>query len=288
MSRIEKSLEKAIEMRESLQKGNGGASAKSLAAAGADIAKLRPGEPVVDIEGVDKRIICIREPDSIAAEQYKKLRAKILRATGPDFLNAIMVTSPHVSEGKTVTALNVAVSIAREIDRTVLLVDADLRNPTVHRYLGMEPGGGLSDYLKGEAKLPDVLVKTGIGRLVVLPAGTQSDNPSELLSSDRMRALVKELKDRYKDRYIIFDSSPLLVTADPISLGGFMDGVLLVLQFARTGPKEARKALSLLKGCRVLGAVFNNVPGRLTRQFYPYYYGHYGKAYAPRETKGGK
>nr|MDA8387532.1 polysaccharide biosynthesis tyrosine autokinase [Nitrospiraceae bacterium] len=206
-----------------------------------------------------------------------------------DSLNTIMITSSQIGEGKTLTAVNLAAAIAGEIDHTVLLVDADLRNPTVHKYLGMEPGGGLSDYLKGGVKLGDVLIKTGIGKLVVLPAGNPPDNPSELLSSDRMKALVKELKDRYKDRYIIFDSSPLLVTADPISLAGYMDGVLLVVQSARTTPKAARKALSLLKGCRVLGSVFNNVPGYLAGHIYPY---NYGKAYAAQErypdaTRGG-
>ena len=112
---------------------------------------------------------------------------------------------------------------------------------------------------------------------MVLPAGNPPDNPSELLSSERMRDLVKELKNRYADRYIIFDSSPLLAAADSISLAGYMDGVVLVVQAAQTAPKAAREALSLIKGCRVLGAVFNNVPEYLTRQIYSYNAYGYGR-----------
>ena len=278
MSRIEKSLERAIEIRESLRKG----PEKHSDATGADITKLQTGEPLISPDAVERQIVCIREPNSPLAEQYKRLRARVLKAMSADSLNTMMVTSSQIGEGKTVTAINLAVTIAEQIDNTVLLVDADLRNPSVHRYLGLEPDCGLSDYLRGGADLPDALIKTGIGKLVLLPAGSPPGNPSELLSSGKMKDLVAELKKRYSDRYIIFDSSPLLAAAYAISLAGYMDGVLFVVKAAHTTPKAARKALSLIKGCRVLGSVFNNVPEHLTQQMYPY--NVYGKTYDAKKT----
>ncbi|MDA8327202.1 MAG: polysaccharide biosynthesis tyrosine autokinase [Nitrospiraceae bacterium] len=276
MSRIEKSLERAIEMRESLRKGPG-KETRANTAAKADITKFEPGEPLISAEAVDRQIVCIRDPNSLVAEQYKKLRARILKSAG-DSLNTVMVTSSQIGEGKTITAINLAVAVAGQLDHTVLLVDADLRNPSVHKYLGMKPGCGLADYLRGDVKLSDALIKTGIGKLVLLPAGNPPVNPSELLSSEKMKGLVDEIKNRYSDRYIIFDSSPLLAAADSISLAGYMDGVLLVVQAGHTAPKAARKALSLIKGCRLLGAVFNNVPEYLARQQI-YSYNVYGSTY---------
>ena len=118
----------------------------------------------------------------------------------------------------------------------------------------------------------DILIKTGIGKLVILPAGNIVDNSTELLSSEKMKMLVHELKLRYKDRYIIFDSTPLLVTADPLMLGSYMDGIIFVIQEGRTSQKSALQSISLMKGWNILGVVFNNVPHYLIKSHYHYYY----------------
>jgi Mrp family chromosome partitioning ATPase len=130
----------------------------------------------------------------------------------------------------------------------------------------------------GRASLQDLLIKTGIGKLVLLPAGSSPENPTELLSSDGMRRLVCQMKGRYKDRYIIFDSSPMLATSDPLSMSSYVDGVVLVIQAARTTHKAAMSALSQIKDRNILGVVFNNVPRYLAKNLYPYYYlyGHEG------------
>lgn len=278
MSRIEKSLERAVEIRESGRDGSPGAETPRPEA----IAVSGPGgEPLVKPEAVDGRLVCIKDPCCAAAEQYRKLRASVLKATIGDFLNTIMVTSPGVGEGKSVTAVNLAVTIANEIDHTVLLVDADLRNPSISRYLGLEPRPGLSEYLRGGVRLSDVLVRTGIGKLLLLPAGSPPENPSELLSSARMKTLVKELKNRYRNRYVIFDSLPLLPAADAIPLAGYVDGVLMIVQAARTTPRAASRAISLIKDSRMLGIVFNNVPEQLEKQlsaYARYYHGNGKKA----------
>lgn len=282
MSRIEDALEKALRARP--QEKTITAEEKLPRQERVDMPAFEIGAGQVDASKVDKHIVTITEPRSSVSEQYSKLRARILRDTGKNFQNTIMVTSSDKGEGKTITAINLAVAIANELDHTVLLVDADLRNPSVHQYLGIESSQGLGDYLMNKVALPDVLIKTGLGKLVLLPAGNSPENPSELISSDKMRAFVREVKERYSDRYIIFDSSPLLLTADPLSLSNYMDGVLFVVQADHTVPKAATQALSLLKGCPILGVVFNNVPQYLAKSLYPHYYrsGNYGSVGIPK------
>lgn len=280
MSRIEKALEKAVKMRESTK---GPVSVDSIDAvdnqAVPPLPRFEVKEAVIDISLVDKHLVCITEPHSPAAEQYKKLRIRLLNATKNNFLNTIMITSSDIGEGKSITAINLAAAMANVIDHTVLLVDADLRNPYIHKYLGIEPEYGLSDYLSGKAALADILIKTGIGKLVLLPAGNPTENPAELLSSDKMKMLVHEMKLRYKDRYIIFDSSPLLVIADSLSLSSFMDGIVFVIQAERTSEKIAAQALSLINGSNILGIVFNNMQQYAAKSLYPYYYSYGDKTY---------
>jgi protein-tyrosine kinase len=288
MSRIEKALEKAVKLRESTAPSAPGIG---LHSAEAKIAEptFEIGGPLIDQTLVNKHIVFIANPHSVAAEQYRKLRARILRVTVKEDLNTLMIASADSGEGKTVTAVNLAVAIAQELDRTVLLVDGDLRNPSVHKYLGIEARYGLSDYLMNRAAIPDILVKTGIGRLVILPAGSPVENPAELLASERMKILVKEMKHRYPDRYLIFDSSPVLLAADALSLGNYMDGIVFVVQADRTSPKVVTSALDLLKGYKILGSVFNNVPSYLGLRQYPYYYRYGGKYQTgnSRKTDGG-
>ncbi len=285
MSRIENALDKALEIMGSTREvtAKEAPAERNIVCTGFEI-----GEGLVTPDKVDMHIVCVKDPCSAITEQYKKLRARILYATAKDLQNIIMVTSPDMGEGKTVTAINLAVAIANEVDYTVLLVDADLKRPSVHKYLGIEPECGLSDYLIGKAKLQDILIKTGIGRLVVLPAGKSSENTSESLSSERMKRLVKELKHRYKDRYVIFDSSPILVSADSISLSSYMDGIVFVVQATRTTPKTASRALSLIKSSNIIGAVFNAIPKDLARNLYPYYHLYGNEGYFKKPKKSGE
>ena len=276
MSRIEKALENAVKLRETTAKTTVVTEPHSTEAAVAE-PFFEIGEPLVDQSLVDRHIVFIADPQSPAVEQYRKLRARIIRNPRKDALKPHMIASADAGEGKTITAINLAVAIAQEIDHTVLLVDADLRNPSVHKYLGIKPQFGLSDYLMNKAALPDVLIKTGIGKLVLLPAGTPVENPAELLASERMRDLVREMKQRYRDRYVIFDSAPVLLAADALSLGSYTDGIIFVVHADHTAQKTASEALSLLKGYNVLGSVFNNVPAHLGRSGYPYHYRYGGR-----------
>lgn len=279
MSRIEKALEKAVEIRESMKEV---IAEETVTAHHVDHAfpKFEVGESIVNPDAVDKYIVCITEPHSSAAEQYKKLKARILKAAAKDSFNTIMVTSSDIGEGKSITAINLAVAMSNEIDYTVLLVDADLRNPSIHKYFGIESQYGLGDYLMGRAKLQDILIKTGIGKLVILPGGEPPENTAELLSSEKMKMLVQEMRLRYKDRYVIFDSSPLLVAADSLLLGSCMEGIIFIIQEGRTSQKAAMQSISLMKGWNILGVVFNNVPS-----FYLNYYGYYGNGKYYKKSK---
>ena len=276
MSRIEQALEKAIKIRESAAVPISGLdSHRESAKKPSPLPAFHVKESIIDPVLVDRHIVCITDPYSPASEQYRKLRARILARTKQDFQNTIMVTSADVGEGKSITSVNFAVALAREIDHTVLLVDADMRKPSIHKYLGIKTDRGLSDYLSGQVELSDVLINTGLGRLVLLPAGNACSNPAELLSSNRMKELVKEMKHRYADRYIVIDTPPVLVSADAISMSNHVDGVIFVVQAAKTSEKTVKKAINLLKGATMLGIVYNNVPDYLGKNLNPYYYHQY-------------
>ncbi len=279
MSRITRALERAAKTRGGNAENDRRDIMPTRTASSAlyDPSVFEVREGGVNREAVHPHVVTIADPYSHAAEEYRKLRARVLRATEKDFQNTILITSSQGGEGKSITAINLAVAIAHELDHTVLLVDADLRKPTIHTYLGLQPQRGLSDYLSSQAKLPDVLVKTGIGKLVLLPAGNPAENPAELMASERMRDLVLELKERYRDRYIIIDSSPLLLTADSISLCNYVDGVIFVTRAGVTDPKTATQALSLVKDHTILGTVFNDVLIYPSQGRYSYYY-RYGSS----------
>jgi exopolysaccharide/PEP-CTERM locus tyrosine autokinase len=178
-----------------------------------------------------------------------------------------------MEEGKTITALNLALTLAREYDHTVLLIDADLRRPSLHRYLNFEPRHGLIQVLKEQLPLDRALVKTGIGKLVVLPAGGTVEDPVELLASEQMKQLVAELKARYPDRYIIFDTPPSLHFADAQALGPAVDSVVFVVREGTTKPRQVKAALEGLQGVPLLGVVYNDALhlGKNDR-YHAYYY----------------
>jgi protein-tyrosine kinase len=178
--------------------------------------------------------------------------------------NSILITSSNPGEGKTFVSINLAISIAKELNKTVLLVDADLKNPSIHHYdfasdfLGIEINRGLADYLLGQAELPELLINPGIEKLTILPAGRALPNSSELLGSPRMEKLVAEIKDRYKkDRIVIFDCSSILASPDPLVFSHLVDGILVVVEAEKTTPVQLKRALELLADKPVIGTVMN-------------------------------
>jgi protein-tyrosine kinase len=197
-------------------------------------------------------------------DKIKTLRTQILNQLEQIEGNSLLITSANPYEGKTFTAINLGVSIAQELDRTVLLVDCDLKNHhKSHKDFGKDFFGtrmeeGLSNYLLDQAELQDLFMNPGIERLVLLPAGRPLPNSAEMLSSPRMEMLVNEIKCRYPaDRIVIFDSSSLLTSADPLVLTRYVDGILLVVEEEKTTTGDLKKAMELLKDKPVIGTVLN-------------------------------
>lgn len=191
-------------------------------------------------------------------DAYKILRTQVTRRLRDNGWNVLGVTSPGYGEGKTLTAVNLAISLAMETTQTVLLVDSDLRAPSVHHVFGLKDCRGLADYLLDASPLEEVLLHPGIGRFVLLPGGRAISSSTEILTSPKMVALVEELKHRYPARIVIFDLPPLLHTADVLAFSPYTDALLMVVEEGQTTGEELQRALGLVKHSRpVLGTVLN-------------------------------
>lgn len=205
--------------------------------------------------------------DDEKVDQIKTLRTQILNSLEKIQGNSFLVTSANPCEGKTFTSINLGVSIAQELHRTVLIVDCDLKDHSKKKhkqfaqdFFGLNTEKGLTDYLLGNAEIPDILLNPGIERLVIVPAGTTLANSAELLGSKKMAMLVNDFKSRYpSDRIIIYDCSALLAHTDSLVMTKYVDGILLVVEEKRTSAEQIRKVMDLLKDKPVLGAIINKM-----------------------------
>ncbi|HRD67133.1 MAG TPA: XrtA-associated tyrosine autokinase [Candidatus Competibacter sp.] len=208
-------------------------------------------------------------------EEYRYIKRPLLMnvdgkgATTTDRANLIVVTSARPGEGKTFTACNLALSIAAERNRTVLLVDADVLKPSVTKILGFEAERGLVDFLiDDQLELADVLVNTSMPSLTILPAGSAHHLSAELLASDNMRRLTIEMSRRYPDRIVIFDSPPLLATTEAGILANLMGQVVMVVAAGRTLRSQIKTALSMLDPNQIVGFVLNKTRDFLVSNYY--------------------
>ncbi len=190
-------------------------------------------------------------------ESYKMLRTRTLQIMDEKGWNTLAVTSPNADSGNSLTAVNLAISMAMELDRTVLLVDANFQNPCIHKLLGIKATEGLGDYLLNNKPLNEMLINPGLPRLVILPAGKPVINSTEMLRSPRMINFVNEVKTRYPSRIIIFDMPPLLTQVDTLSFSPYVDSVLLVVEEGKTQTEDLKHAATLLKETKLLGTVYN-------------------------------
>lgn len=188
--------------------------------------------------------------------------------------NLIMVTSSLPGEGKTFCAINLAMSIAMEMDHTVLLVDADVARPTILRTLGlMKPEAGLMDVLLDEKlDLADVMLKTNVDTLSILPAGKNHRHATELLASQTMSNLLKEIADRYSDRIVIFDSPPVLLTNEARVLASQMGQIVLVVEAEKTTQHAVKDTLRQIEACANINLVYNKAKAFSGGDYYGYYY----------------
>jgi receptor protein-tyrosine kinase/non-specific protein-tyrosine kinase len=257
MSRIEKAMEQAAQLR----KGTVAPTASKI-----QQPERRPVHTPPPVAAVTDKfvpsspfLVDMNDPYSPIVEEFRKLKSALVKlTTGDVFKNTVLVTSSVPNEGKSITALNLAISLAQEYDHTVLLIDTDFRRPSIHRYLGIEPRKGFSDCLLGEAQIGEVIFPTGIGRLSVITAGREVPNPVELFASQKTEALIAEMKNRYQDRFIIFDSPPVLPFAEARTLAHLVDGVLFVVKEQLASQKNVKESIEALKGCGLLGMIYND------------------------------
>ncbi|MGD8386294.1 MAG: polysaccharide biosynthesis tyrosine autokinase [Desulfobacteraceae bacterium] len=221
------------------------------------------------------KLIVVSAPESVDAENFKALRAGIqLTAEKHNPPRTILVTSTYPGEGKSFVACNLAASIAFGIDEHVLLVDCDLRRPQVHEYFGYVRSQGLADYLSERREIHELLINTDIPKLSILTAGTPLSNPAELVSSNKMEALIEEVRNRYDDRYVILDATPTQFTSEAAVLSRHVDGVLLVVMAQRSPRQAVQNGLRNLEKGRILGVVFNGYSEPL-KSYRKYYSGYY-------------
>lgn len=204
----------------------------------------------------ENRIVAGFGQDSFT-DANKMLCTQVLQRLREKGWNALAVTSPGQGEGRTLTAINLSVGLAREVDWTVLLVDANLRNPAVHHYFKLNATQGLGDYLVSNIALENILLNPSINNFVILPGGKILNNSAEMLGSPKMADLVQELKSRYPSRIVIFDLPPLLSAADALAFAPYIDAVLLVVEEGRTRRDDLLRAQQLLGSERLLGIVMN-------------------------------
>jgi protein-tyrosine kinase len=188
---------------------------------------------------------------------FRMLRTQVLKKMRSNRWQTLAVTSPTSGEGKSVVAANLAMAIAMELNQTVLLVDMDLRNPSISNYFGLNAQMGLKDYLSGDLKLSEVLINPGIKRLVILPGVGRAEDSAELLSSPKMASLVADIKSQYDSRVIIFDVPPVLQTDDVALAASYFDSTLLVLEDGKNTESNITKSLQMLEGSHLLGTVVN-------------------------------
>ncbi|TVR83932.1 MAG: tyrosine-protein kinase family protein [Rhodospirillales bacterium] len=240
--------------------------------------------PTVDIDLVRLKKEGVVTPETVRSKTTEEMRL-IKRRVLANYLeaehehaNLIAVTSALAGEGKTFVALNLAMSLALEKDFRVLLVDADVAKPAISERLGIAPRFGLTDLLTdSDIDVAQVLLRTSVQSLTIIPAGNPHELNTELLSSKRMASLLDEFSRRYADRIIIFDSPPVLVTTEASALARRMGQVVFVVQAGRTRRQAVEEALELIPDCAHIGLVMNQSQNRWGSVEFGSYYGKYYK-----------
>lgn len=284
---------------------------EQLRQAGADVSAAPPADPVlgkaatpvseaqpavlsrrveIDLDALAAAgIVSPNAPRSQIADQFRVIKRPLIAnamGKGASVIangNLIMVTSALPGEGKTFTAINLALSMATELDYTVMLVDADVARPSVMGVLGLPEGPGLLDLVVDESKdLSSVLLRTNIDKLTILPSGMQHARATELLASDAMIRLLDDMAKRYADRIIVFDSPPLLPTTESRVLASHMGQVVVVVQAEKTLQSDVRHALATIEACPVKLMLLNQVKS-ISKTGHEYGYG-YGYGYARQQS----
>ena len=256
MEKIQQALERARQQREGSDKKAGTAKGHAEDVQSIEYTRTRSMQGLADLQRENRILSAMEHSDY--ADAFKMLSTQVMQRMDEHQWSSLAVTSVADGAGKTTTAINLGISIAKEIEYTVLLVDGNLRKPELHKYFGITPELGLSDYLKNDIDLADIFIRPGdIDHFVILPGGEPIMNSTEMLGSPKMCSLVDELKARYPKRIIIFDMPPVLNVADTVSFVPCVDCALIVVEDDTTKQLELEQAIDLLSVTNVIGTVLN-------------------------------
>lgn len=259
----------------------GQASRAAGATVGADGSARRPEFVSIDIsaERVEPHLVAVTQPRSSHAERFRSLRTRVLHAGERRKMQAFVITSAGVMEGKTLTALNLAWLLAQTDGVTALLIDGDLRNPCCADYFGLDAPSGLSEVLADEAALADSIVRLEPAGLHLLPGGSARDDVAELLSGPKFLAVLKEARRMFD--YVIIDAPPLGIFTDAAVLINRADAALIVARAGKTRYAALEKLLEPLPRERLLGVILNGSDEQLNEQNY-----YYRRRYSARREGG--
>ncbi len=225
----------------------------------------------LDDKVLKKNRILVDNDHDRANAAYKLLRTQIEQRMLAKQWNTLAITSPGPDHGKTLTSINLAISLAKSTYQSVLLIDLDLRKPSIHRYFNYEPEYGIYDCLANDLPFGEILFNPGIERLVIAPGKQSIYNSSELLASPKMAEIVNEVKHRYKSRFIIFDLPPVLATDDSMAFAPHVDATLLVIEDGVTTKDQLKQTNEMLQGTNIIGTVLNKSKAHRGNYYYYYY-----------------
>ena len=247
----------------------------------------KPDTAKISLSGKwDERLFKGVNEDIYLPEVFKTLRSRILHPWESDTTpRTIMVTSALPQEGKSFITANLGISLAQAVDQHSLLVDCDLRRPSLSTLFGIDHSVGLVNYLRDNVDLSELIGKTSMKKLSLLASGKPPVNPAELLGSSRMSSLVEELSRRYEDRIIIFDTPPILVAAESAVLAGQVDAVILVVRHGKSGKAQIKKIIDTIGTERLLGFVYNSHKVNYFEKTLFKGYGYYNNGYYQTEEK---
>lgn len=234
----------------------------------------------VENTNIDEHVVSFHDPSSPVGEQYKILRTNIQSLKQTKGYRTFVITSSINGEGKSITAINLSMAMAHDLNnKSILLIDADMRKCKIAKYLDINPNPGLSEILKGDVEADAAFVSPNIANLTIIPGGKTPRNPSELLSSRKMKRLIESFKTRFD--YIFIDSPPVMPLTDACIVGPLTDGVILVLQSGRTQRDIIHHAESRLRQAqaKILGYIMTNVEYHLPQYLYRYVHEYSDYAY---------
>jgi len=281
MSRVYRALERIEEERERKKNAKEEPSLKIFE----EKTVLSRDEPTLkfpknETEGLgrpteEEASVLIVPPETIAAEEFRKLKTQIFHRL-PNPPHFILVTSTVPQEGKTMVAVNLALAISREIHRKAILIDGDLRRPSIHLEEYPNPKG-LSDYLLNQTPLLEILLNSEEERLQIIPAGSSTRKSAELIGSRKMSDLFRSLRELRDDTYVIIDSSPIISTSEATLFSKLVDGIILVVMEGRAPKEFVRRAVKSIDRQKIIGIVFNQIDMNPSSYYSKYYYGYYRK-----------